>query len=108
MSATAVPENGLQKPCHYGRSAKRNKGFIRLSCPLPPNTPTPSMTELGDEFREQLEQVSHLKITGVFGHLLADVNYADKAISNRGMSFSERPFLGFVFGRCLILVLESL
>ena len=60
------------------------RGSLQLICPLPPNTPTPSMTELGDEFRKNLEQVSYLKITGVFGHLLADVNIADKAISKDG------------------------
>ena len=60
------------------------KVSLRLSCPLPPNIPTPPMTELGDEVMKHFEQVSHFETTGVFGHLLAHVNVADNAISKDG------------------------
>ena len=59
-------------------------GFARLSLPLPPNTPTPSMTELGDEVMKLFEQVPHFEITGDFGHLLAHDNVAGNTISKDG------------------------
>ena len=59
-------------------------GSLWFSLPLPPNTPTPSRTELGDEVMKQFEQVPHFEITVVFGHLLAHFNVADSAISKGG------------------------
>ena len=55
-----------------------------LSLPLPPNIPSPSIAELGEQIVKQLPQSSHQELTGPFGRLLVDVTVDSHAIGKDG------------------------
>ena len=60
-------------------------GFVRLSLPLPLNTPTPSMTELESEVMKQLPQSFRQEIPTTLGHMLVDVTVDHKTVSKDGV-----------------------
>ena len=59
--------------------------FIRLSLPLPLNTPTPSMTELESEVMKQLPRGFRQEISTTLGHMLVDVTVDHKTVSKNSV-----------------------